>query len=521
MTKNASHLFEILREWRNKLAQQNNVEPFMVLHNSVLEEIAEKKPTTLEDLAKIKGMGKRRIDKYGQFLFKIVNDKSTDNPDKSAKDKIFKVGEFIDFLNSVLVPRKSIIQGEVGEVKPRNGYSFFTLLDKDEDAVLNCFAWQRVFDNLGVNLKEGSEIQVAGFPKVFKRRGSFNFEVQHIGLVGKGALKQAFEALKKRLAVEGYFAPERKKRIPKYAQKIGLITSAFADAKTDFLTHLGKFAFKVYFYDARVEGLYAIDDIVSAIRWFNENMLDIEVLVLTRGGGSLESLQPFNSEAMARAIFGSKIPVITGIGHENDETIADLVADFFASTPTDAARVISDNWRNAASLISSYKSNIVSIFIRKCANIEEKLFSWQNFFTSILDKTLKSKKQNLDNLKTRLTSSFQEILNTIKSEENKFFNNLGKLWQEILSAKFQLNTTENNFERTTNRWLKSQFSLVSGIKERLKLANPTSRLKQGYSIIFDKGKKVIKSAKQLRVGKKLKLKFYEGGADSRVEKVYY
>ena len=127
---------------------------------------------------------------------------------------------------------------------------------------------------------------------------------------------------------------------------------------------MGKLGFKIYFYDVRVEGLYAVDDIVSAIRRFNESKLQLDVLVLTRGGGSLESLQAFNNESVAKAIFSSKIPVITGIGHENDITIADLVADLRASTPTDAGKILADSWKKAGDLLTDLQVRLPSIFVR-------------------------------------------------------------------------------------------------------------------------------------------------------------
>lgn len=300
-------LFELLRQKRNEIAKESNVKPFMILHNKVLEEIAKKKPTTLEELTKIKGMGQKRIARFGEFILETVNSPSGNEIPEASEEKIFSVSEYLDYLNEILIPARAIIHGEVGRVDNRERYTFFTL--KDEEAVINCFAWQSRLESFGVELKEGLELKVEGFPQVFKRRGNLNFEVEHVGLVGEGALKQAFELLKKKLAIAGFFALERKKILPKYIERIGLVTSDFGDAKNDFLTHLGKFGFKIYFYDVRVEGLYTIDDIVKAIRWFNENLLDIEVLVLTRGGGSLESLQAFNSEAVAKAIFGSKIPI--------------------------------------------------------------------------------------------------------------------------------------------------------------------------------------------------------------------
>lgn len=423
---------------------------------------------------------------------------------RHCEEKVYSVSEFIDFINELLVPGRAIVQGEVNQIKSMNNYTFFTLVDKNEEAVLNCFVWQSKLSSFGVELKEGLELKVEGFPKIFKRKGGFNFEVERIGLVGEGALKQAFEALKKKLVIDGYFELERKKLIPKYIQRIGLITSAYGDAKNDFLTHLGKFGFKICFYNVRVEGLYAIDEITSAIRWYNENMADVEALVLTRGGGSLESLQPFNSEAIAKAIFASKIPIITAIGHENNETIADLVADIYASTPTDAARILSDPWRQAQDLLSSYETNIVTILKGKYVNMEEKLTAFRSNFVFAINKVISFKKERIESLEKVLILSFRRIIDKIKSQ--------------VLTLRQSVGNQENTLFKEINRWFRGLQVRLDNVNQRLKLSDPTGRLKQGYSIVFNVGNRVIKSSRQIKVNEEIFLKFYEGGATTRVEK---
>ena len=337
-------------------------------------------------------------------------------------------------------------------------------------------------------------------------------------MVGEGVLKQAFEALKKRLAIDGYFEQERKKHIPKYIRQIGLITSAYGDAKNDFLTHLGEFGLEIYFCNVRVEGLYAIDEITSAIRWFNENMGDIEALVLTRGGGSLESLQPFNSEAMAKAIFASKIPIVTAIGHENNETIADLVADVYASTPTDAARILSDLWRQAGDLLSSYETNITSILRGKYVNMEDKLASLGSNFVSAINKSISFRKDRLGGLQKALTLSFHRIIDKIKSTERDFFNNWERLRTQILTLRQAVGNQEKILLKEIIRWPHALQVRLDNVGQNLRLSDPSGRLKQGYSIIFNSGNKVIKSSKQIVVNEKVFLKFYEGEAVTRVEK---
>ena len=514
-----SILYESLRQKRNELARQANIKPFMVLHNKVLQEIAEKQPTILEELAKIKGIGPKKIAKYGKFILETINSLSSTAIPKVSEEKVFSVGGFIDFLNQILVPQRAVIQGEVGEVKPRNNYTFFKLLDKKEEAVLSCFVWNDRLARVGIELKEGLELKVEGYPKLVKTKGYFSFEVEHIGLVGEGALKLAFEALKKKLSAAGFFAPERKKKIPSFVEKVGLITSTFADAKTDFLTHLGRFGFKIFFYDVHVEGLYSTDDIVSAIRWFNENMLDVEILVLTRGGGSLESFQAFNSEAVAKAIFSSRIPVVTGIGHENDETITDLVADVYGSTPTHAARILSDPWRNIDTLITNVYRNIVSIFSTNCLGLQKRLLDTEENLITLLARLLKFKNQGIDNLQTFLYSQFQRLLYRVKQTQVEFLNNWGRIKNILSSLRNKISVQEKSLTNESLYWIKLIRKSLFEFEQKLRLSDPSVRLKQGYSIVYNASGKIIKRSTDLSLGEYVKAKFSQGSATSCVEKI--
>ena len=518
MNRNNHNLYELLRQRRNQVAKEAGIKPFMVLHNSVLIEIAEKKPSTADKLAEIKGMGKKRLERYGKFILETINGSFAGLAPKTDEEKVYSVSEFIDFINELLVPERAVVQGEINQVKSMNGYTFFTLVDKNEDAALNCFVWQTKLSSFGLELKEGLELKVEGFPKIFKRSGRFNFEVEHIGLVGEGALKLAFKALKKKLAIYGYFEQERKKPVSKYIRRIGLITSAYGDAINDFLTHLGEFGLEIYFGNVRVEGLYAIDEITSTIRWFNENMGDIEALILTRGGGSLESLQPFNSEAIAKAIFASKIPIITAIGHENNETIADLVADVYASTPTDAARILSDPWRQAGDLLTSYETNITSVLRGKYVNTEDRLASFGSNFVSDINKAISFKKDRIESLQRALILSFHRIIDKIKSIERGFFNNWERLRTQILTLRQAVGNQEAILLKEISRWLHALQVHLDNVGQNLRLSDPSGRLKQGYSIIFNSANKVIKSSKQIELQEEILLKFYEGEAVTRVEK---
>jgi exodeoxyribonuclease VII large subunit len=266
----------------------------------------------------------------------------------------FSVSQFIDYLNTALVsavfPEGAVIEGEVAEYRVSQDKWIWFLL-KDEAAVVSCFAtkWQ-----LRTPLEDGMQIRVFGQPKVHPRSGKFSVTVERVELVGEGALRRAFELLKKKLSEEGLFAPERKRRIPRFPRRIGLIASRESAAYTDFLRILGNRwgGVEVLSAHVQVQGRDAVREIVGAFRYFNARADGVDVLVLTRGGGSLEDLQAFNSEDVARAVFSSRIPVIVGVGHERDETLADHVADVRASTPTNAAEIVAPDRRELRALIA-------------------------------------------------------------------------------------------------------------------------------------------------------------------------
>lgn len=440
-----------------------------------------------------------------------------------SQEKVFTVSEFIDTINEILFTEKVIIRGEIGEkISQYPSYSFFYLLDKNENAILKCFIWQKLLNISGVELKSGSEVIIEGFPEIFKKRGDFTFQVEKIGLVGEGALKRAFEVLKQKLAQAGYFGPSRKKPIPKFCQKIGLITSQYGKgALPDFQKHLGEYGFKVYFYDVRVEGLSAVDDIVEAIRWFNESKLDIDVLVLIRGGGSWESLQPFNSEIVAKTIFSSKIPIICGIGHETDETIADYVADLRVSTPAVAARALSDPWELAKFQITGFKKNITSSVSRVYRNVSEQINFFENAFHLVINRKIKLEKRRLDSLITNLNFVFQVYFKKFDKLESEFFNNSQIIKTLIKEMELKIRQLLINLNKDSSNWIENVKSLLLKETEKLNLVSPALRLKQGYSITCDAlSGKIIRSISQVKVGKDLKTKLYKGIISSKVEKVF-
>src|SRR4030042_3828924 len=231
------NLLEKLKKWQSERARRDNVETFRILPYSTLEESARREPQSAEELLEIKGIKEKKLARYGKEILAIVSEVSDDQSstfpflEQSSRDssksnfKIFEVGEYLDYLNVKLIEAEAKIKGEVSSVGHRGNYIFFGIKDKEDESLLSCFIWGNDYEISGVELEEGMEVVIWGYPNVYKPSGRMSFQTKLIEVVGEGALKQAYDDLKRKLEFEGLFAPERKKTIPDFSHKIGLITS--------------------------------------------------------------------------------------------------------------------------------------------------------------------------------------------------------------------------------------------------------------------------------------------------------
>jgi len=257
----------------------------------------------------------------------------------SSSDRALTVSEIVGACSSALEMsfERVVVEGEVSSYKVNQGkFVFFDL--KDAEAILPCFM---MLYAVRMPVEDGMKVRVVGTPKIFAARGSFSFTVQQMMPVGEGDLKKSFEMLKRKLEGEGLFAPERKRPLPEVITRIGVVSSTQAAGYADFVKILEERwgGLTLIVAHTQVQGMGAPELIVEALRKLNERG-DMDVIAVIRGGGSADDLAAFNDELLAREIALSKIPVITGIGHEVDESLADLVADVRASTPSNAAQML-------------------------------------------------------------------------------------------------------------------------------------------------------------------------------------
>lgn len=385
------------------------------------------------------------------------------------------VSDFLKTLNNAfeeaLFPYGAVVEGEVVEYRVSQGkWIWFSL--KDEKGLLSCFAtvWQ-----LKQPLEDGMMIRAHGMPKIHQKSGRFSLTVDSVEMVGEGALQRAFQLLKKKLQQEGVFAPERKRPLPEFPQRIGLIASTESAAYSDFLRILGDRwgGMDILSAHVQVQGKDAVEDIVGAFRYFNDHPDAADVLVLTRGGGSMEDLHAFNDEAVARAVFGSKIPVIVGVGHERDESLAEYAADVRASTPSNAAERLVPDRRDIERQIDAMSYTMESIIGEDIARYERRLYE----FESTLERHVQ-----------RERSRFDELMYRLKLQFSKFENGLQVMISEI-----------------------------DGDLRLLQSLDPKAVLKRGYSIARDENGKIIHDAKKVDKGTTVSVQLHKGKLHAEVK----
>ncbi len=405
------------------------------------------------------------------------------------------------------LPSKIIVSGEISGWKIySSGHCYFSL--KDEGAVLNCVMWASKFKNVKFKPEDGLAALATGFIDVYAPRGKYQLIVEKLEPAGVGALQLAFEQMRKRLEAEGLFDEKYKKPLPPYPMRIGIVTSESGAAVhdiTDSIQNRWPCA-KLFFYPVLVQGEGAAEDIASAIKKINSinSKLKLDILIVGRGGGSLEDLWAFNEEVVARAIFASQIPVISAVGHEVDVTIADLVADARASTPTKAGVI-------AVPDINEVLANISNLEKRLSQNAKASLqLAKQGLQTILAGHIFKNplvmvlnRAQQLDEVQMSLISCLKGLLAAAKERLHLTFEQIRELEPHRLLAvkKIELNNLQNRSLAASKSILNKLNIQLTGFSGKLTALNPKSVLKRGYSITT--GKKtglVIKKADDIEVG---------------------
>jgi len=367
------------------------------------------------------------------------------------------------------------IKGEISNFKHHSsGHFYFTL--KDEEAQIAAVMWRSRNHTLYFTPQDGMKVIARGNVTVYENRGIYQIDVIRLEPLGVGELQIAFEKLKQKLTSEGLFEPSHKKPLPPYPERIGIVTSPTGAALQDILNILSRRfpALEVIVNPVRVQGPGAAEEIARAIRDFNEYG-DVDVLIVGRGGGSLEDLWAFNEEVVARAIYDSRLPVVAAIGHEIDFTIADFVADLRAPTPSAAAEIVVHNHTELVDIVSNFHYTAKEILENRIASAKEKI---RNLLRSY---------------------SFNRPFDVIRQHSQRL-DELERTQARVMAHRLSLN----------------QQHLLS-LEHRLQALNPGAVLKRGYAIVRRQGEAVGR-AERLRVGDEVDLQFHDASVPARVEK---
>ncbi len=447
--------------------------------------------------------------------------------EKNEERSIYSVSELTRKIRNLLEYKigEIWVEGEISNLrKQASGHQYFTL--KDANSQLSCVLFRGNASRMALDLNDGQEIEVRGDLSVYEPRGNYQLIVRNAQLKGQGNLQLQFEALKKKLNAEGLFKEETKSSIPSFPDTICIVTSPTGAAVRDMISVIQRRApwVKILVYPVLVQGNQASSQIVEALanidQWTKKAEISIDTVVLTRGGGSLEDLWPFNEEDTARAIHKLSLPIISAIGHEIDYTISDFVADLRAPTPSAAAEILvpekDEIRRNLNNLNHSLNSKTINTIdrwherleylgtrtlvnepIRILAELEQstdwKLETLQKTFFEALGK----KEKNITNYDQRLTLShpakqLEEVLGKLKILNQSLDHSLSK-----------------KFNQLKERYQRGAISL--------KNLGPQSVLERGFSLTHDKDGNLVTSSKEIRSGDKITTNLKDGSFESTID----
>ncbi len=447
-----------------------------------------------------------------------MNDPIADN----KEIKIISVTELNKLAKSLLengIPRLWI-EGEISNLaRPASGHIYFSL--KDETSQIRC-AWFKQRQSINANdISNGMKMLALGKISLYQPRGEYQFIIEKMETAGEGDLKRKYEELKQKLFNEGLFDREKKLQIPELPKKIGVITSPSGAAIRDVLSILKRRfpLLPIVIFPITVQGDNAAPDIENALKKANLRA-DCDVLILTRGGGSLEDLWAFNEEIVARAIHTSKIPIISAIGHETDTTIADFVSDIRAPTPSGAAEIVTPDQSELLKLLETM-SRRIEHEINQYINSKSQSMDWlsKRLSQSSPKMTVRKKIEILGNLRKLLFSSIGHNLSFhTKAVDNfKFRLNNSSPTLKIQRAISHLSEMQLKITASTKSSLTKFNSQLSALGKTLDSLSPLKTLDRGYAVARDsKTKKIISNSEKVSINSRIDIKLAKGEIAAKV-----
>lgn len=404
------------------------------------------------------------------------------------------------------------VEGEISSfAAPGSGHWYFNL--KDQQAQVRCAMFKGHSRKLGFTAQNGMYVLARARVSLYENRGEFQLIVDHMEERGEGQLRRQFELLKKKLELEGLFSPEHKKELPLFPRCIGIVTSPTGAAVRDILTVLKRRfpCVPVIIYPTLVQGTTAAPTIVKAIEIANERN-ECDVLIVTRGGGSLEDLWPFNEEIVARAIFASVLPIISGVGHEVDFTIADFVADKRAPTPSAAAEILTPDKSEMLSVLGRSGQAILRHIKAKLSNCQNQI-SWmyKTLNQQHPKRKLQEKMQLLDYSEAQLAQNIHKLIYKLQTKIKNSNLRINQLvpTRRISQLQNNVNLNQQRFHSVMLTIIAKQKTQLANCASKLDGLSPLATLQRGFAVAT-KDDNVIYSAKQVTTGDNIQVRLAEG-----------
>ena len=411
------------------------------------------------------------------------------------------------------------LQGEISNfVAAASGHWYFSL--KDSAAQVKCAMFKMANRNSSFRPQNGQQVLIRARISVYEPRGEYQLLAEFIESAGAGLLKQQFEQLKAKLQAEGLFDPARKKALPAQVQRVGIITSPTGAAVRDIVSVLARRApgIEIIIYPSQVQGETAAAQLrnmlSSAIR-----RNEVDVLIIGRGGGSLEDLWCFNDETLCRAVAACPIPIVSAVGHEIDFALTDFVADVRAPTPSAAAELVSPDQRHLLERIIRLRSALILAQRARMQQVAPKLLNLSQRLLALHPKRrLQQQQQRLDELQLRLSASVKRALSGAQQHQQYLEKSLRQLSpvKTLLAHTQRINELERRLTNAQQLQLKHSKQQLAQLSAQLHAVSPLATLARGYSISFDAKQQVITSSSQLTAGDKVSVKLAEGGFEAEV-----
>lgn len=405
------------------------------------------------------------------------------------------------------------VTGEVSGLKlAASGHQYFNL--KEEDTVLSCVMYKQSARISRVQLRDGLMVQARGSIDIYEPRGAYQFLVEHVEPIGVGALQQAFEALKKRLAAEGLFEQDRKRVLPKFPRRIGIVTSPTGAVIQDMLHVFERRSpgLEIRIYPSLVQGAGSVEQLCEGLRYFSESGWP-DLVILARGGGALEDLWGFNEEALAREIVACVVPVVSAVGHETDFTIADFVADLRCPTPSAAAETIAPDVGALVERIEGLERSMARSVRHAIGERRERLYrQGVERARALILRRLNRFTQWLDEKDARMDGLLKiRVWNLKLRYQRATIELLAKDRRIIFMERHEkITRMRAAMERRMTAILAGYALRQKSLEGQVNQLNPTSVLERGFAIVFDENRKIVRDAAAVRSGQSLEVRVARG-----------